>query len=67
MKFFRDGSLAFDAGHVRDEKAIIDFMQDPKEAPPPPPPEKPWAEEKTDVVHLNANNFESVLKEKEHA
>jgi len=59
--------MAFDAGHLREEAAIVEFMHDPKEPPPPPPPEKPWAEEETDVVHLNTNNFESILKEKQHA
>ena len=43
VKYFKDGEEAFDAGHARDEKAIIEFMKDPKEPPPPPPPEKPWS------------------------
>ena len=42
VKYFKNGELAFDAGHARDEKAIVEFMKDPKEPPPPPPPEKPW-------------------------
>ena len=42
VKYFKNGELAFDAGHARDENSIVDFMKDPKEPPPPPPPEKPW-------------------------
>jgi protein disulfide isomerase family A protein 5 len=47
VKYFKDGKVAFDAGHAREEKAIVEFMSDPKEPPPPPPPEKAWSGSKS--------------------
>lgn len=41
-------------------------MENPTEPPPPPPPEKPWAEEESEVVHLEKSNFKEVLKKKKH-
>ena len=66
VKYFKDGQEAFDAGHAREEKAILDFMMDPKEPPPPPPPEKPWSEEESNIVHLNEEAFKPFLKKKKH-
>ena len=66
MKYFKDGEFAFDAGHAREEKEIVKFMEDPSEPPPPPPPETPWSEEQSEVIHLNEENFKPVLKKKKH-
>ncbi len=66
VKYFKDGQEAFDAGHAREEEAIINFMKDPKEPPPPPPPEKPWSEETSEVVHLVEETFKPFLKKKKH-
>jgi len=66
LKYFKDGEQSYEAGHAREEKQIIDFMKDPKEAPPPPPPEQPWSEEASDVQHLNEENFKPFLKKKKH-
>ena len=66
MKYFKDGQEAFDAGHAREEDAIIDFMKNPKEPPPPPPPEKPWSEAPSEVVHLTEESFKPFLKKKKH-
>ncbi len=66
VKYFKDGQEAFDAGHAREEAAIIDFMKDPKEPPPPPPPEKSWSDEESDVVHLDEESFKPFLKKKKH-
>ncbi|CAG7827121.1 unnamed protein product, partial [Allacma fusca] len=66
VKYFKDGTLAFDAD-VRTEESIVNFMRDPKEPPPPPPPEKPWAEEDSAVVHLTEENFKSELRKKKNA
>ena len=30
VKYFKDGQEAFDAGHAREEEAILNFMKDPK-------------------------------------
>ena len=30
VKYFAKGELMYDAGHARDEEAIVDFMKDPK-------------------------------------
>ena len=66
VKYFKDGKEEFDAGHAREEKAIIDFMKDPQEPPPPPPPEKAWSEEESHVVHLKEDDFKPFLKKKKH-
>lgn len=66
IKYFKNGSFAFDAGHAREVTKIITFMENPTEPPPPPPPEKPWAEEESEVVHLEKSNFKEVLKKKKH-
>jgi len=66
VKYFKDGQEAFDAGHAREEEAIINFMKDPKEPPPPPPPEKSWADEPSEVLHLTEENFKPTLKKKKH-
>ena len=65
LKYFKDGEEAFDAGHARDEKSILDFMKDPKE-PPPPVVEKPWSDEPSEVIHLNEESFKPFLKKKKH-
>ena len=65
IKYFKEGEEAFDAGHARDEKSILDFMKDPKEAPPPVV-EKPWSDEPSEVVHLNEESFKPFLKKKKH-
>ncbi|KAF4532478.1 hypothetical protein B566_EDAN003054 [Ephemera danica] len=65
VKYFKDGAFAFDA-NVRDADRIVAFMQEPKEPPPPPPPEAPWHEEKSEVVHLDEENFKPFLKKKKH-
>ncbi|ODM91354.1 Protein disulfide-isomerase A5 [Orchesella cincta] len=67
VKYFKDGELAFDAGNIRDEEAIINFMKDPKEPPPPPPPEKSWAEEESAVAHLTEESFKPTLRKKKRA
>lgn len=67
IKYFRNGVFAFDAGNLREEEKLIEFMRDPKEPPPPPPPEKPWKEEESAVVHLDEENFQTILTAKEHA
>jgi protein disulfide-isomerase-like protein len=67
VKYFKDGTEAFDAGEAREEAAILDFMKDPHPPPPPPPPEKPWSEEEdSDVVHLNEESFKTFLKKTKH-
>lgn len=66
VKYFKNGEFAFDAGHVREEKDIVKFMEDPAEPPPPPPPEKPWSEESSEVIHLSEENFKPILKRKKH-
>ena len=66
VKYFKDGEMAFDAGHARDEEGILKFMSDPSEPPPPPPPERPWSEEDTKVVHLAGDTFKTFLKKKKH-
>merc|ERR1712223_58626 len=66
VKYFKDGQEAFDAGHAREEEAIINFMKDPKEPPPPPPPEKSWADEPSEVKHLTEETFKPFLKKKKH-
>merc|ERR1711944_397988 len=63
VKYFKKGEFAFDGGNARKEKEIVDFMKDPKE---PPPPEAPWSEEKSDVVHLDEENFKPFLKKRKH-
>ncbi|KAI5723095.1 hypothetical protein M8J76_001320 [Diaphorina citri] len=67
LKYFRAGSVAFDAGHLRDASRLVEFMRDPTEPPPPPPPEPAWAEEPSEVYHLGADNFASTLRKKKHA
>jgi len=67
LKYFKDGELAFDAGNVRDEEAIINFMKNPAEPPPPPPPEKAWSEEESAVAHLTEESFKSTLRKKKRA
>uniref|UniRef100_A0A8D8TVC3 Protein disulfide-isomerase A5 n=1 Tax=Cacopsylla melanoneura TaxID=428564 RepID=A0A8D8TVC3_9HEMI len=67
MKYFRSGQFAFDAGHVRDSVKLVQFMRDPQEPPPPPPPEPAWSEEPSEIYHLTADNFQSVLRKKKHA
>ena len=49
IKIFRDGEMAFDAGHAREEKEILKFMADPSEPPPPPPPEPAWSDSPSEV------------------
>lgn len=66
VKYFQNGALAFEAGHVREEKDIVEFMKDPKEPPPPPPPERPWSEEESEVHHLDTETFKTFLKKKKH-
>lgn len=66
VKYFKDGQEAFDAGHAREEEAIINFMKNPQEPPPPPPPEKPWSEEESEVAHLVEESFKPFLKKKKH-
>ncbi|XP_056642499.1 protein disulfide-isomerase A5 [Diorhabda sublineata] len=63
--YFSYGEHKFDI-NVRDAHKIIEFMKDPKEPPPPPPPEKPWADEESEVVHLNEETFKPFLKKKKH-
>lgn len=65
VKYFSYGEFKFDV-NVREMQKIVDFMKDPKEPPPPPPPEKPWSEEKSEVVHLNDENYKPFLKKKKH-
>ena len=50
IKYFKDGEVAFDAGHAREEKEIIKFMSDPSEPPPPPPPEPAWSDTPSEVI-----------------
>ncbi|XP_014090538.2 protein disulfide-isomerase A5 [Bactrocera oleae] len=67
LKYFVHGVFKFDV-NVRDAAKIIEFMQDPKEPPPPPPPEKSWEEEEgSEVLFLNEENFNTLLKRKKHA
>ncbi|CAD6996828.1 unnamed protein product [Ceratitis capitata] len=67
LKYFVNGVFKFDV-NVRDAAKIIEFMRDPKEPPPPPPPEKPWEdEEDTEVIFLNEDNFNTLLKRKKHS
>ncbi|KAF7266973.1 hypothetical protein GWI33_019754 [Rhynchophorus ferrugineus] len=63
--YFSYGDKMFDV-NVREATKIIDFMRDPKEPPPPPPPERPWSEEKNEVVHLTEESFKPFLKKKKH-
>lgn len=65
VKFFSYGEIKFDV-NVRESSKIVEFMQNPREPPPPPPPEKPWTEEKSEVVHLSEETFKSFLKKKKH-
>lgn len=66
VKYFSEGDLQFDVD-FREAHKIINFMKDPQEPPPPPPPETPWSEEKTEVVHLDENDYKTFLKKKKHA
>ena len=66
VKHFKDGEFNFDV-NLREEEPIIEFMKNPTEPPPPPPPEKSWSEEESAVVHLDEENFKSILKRKKHA
>ncbi|XP_044761964.1 protein disulfide-isomerase A5 [Coccinella septempunctata] len=66
IKYFSEGDLRFDVD-FRDANKIISFMKDPQEPPPPPPPETPWSEEKSEVVHLDENEYKPFLKKKKHA
>jgi hypothetical protein len=50
IKYFKDGEVAFDAGHAREEKEIIKFMSDPSEPPPHPPPERAWSDTPSEVI-----------------
>ncbi|XP_077301808.1 protein disulfide-isomerase A5 isoform X2 [Arctopsyche grandis] len=63
LKYFVNGEYKYDVT-ARDESKIIDFMKNPQA---PPPPEPQWTDEVTNVVHLQQNNFRSVLKKKKHA
>lgn len=63
MKFFRDGKYAFEI-HERTSDKIVQFLKDPKE---PPAPEPEWSEQETDVIHLNQDNFKTILKKKKAA
>lgn len=65
VKYFVNGEFKFDV-NLREAEAIVNFMKDPKEPPPPPPPEKAWADEETNVVHLNDETFKPFLKKKKH-
>lgn len=65
VKYFSYGEFKFDV-NVREMQKIVDFMKDPKEPPPPPPPEKPWSEEKSEVVHLAEETYKPFLKKKKH-
>ncbi|XP_052091657.1 protein disulfide-isomerase A5-like [Mytilus californianus] len=66
VKYFKDGEFAFDLNERTGAK-ILEFMKDPKEPPPPPPPEAKWEEVESDVLHLNDENYKSILKKKKHA
>ncbi|CAF3708791.1 unnamed protein product [Rotaria sordida] len=59
----RDGKYAFETNERTADK-IVAFLKDPKE---PPPPEPEWSEQETDVVHLNEENFKTLLKKKKSA
>lgn len=65
IKYFSYGELKFDL-NLRQAPQIVEFMQNPKEAPPEPPQERPWAEENSDVVHLSESTFQPFLKKKKH-
>ncbi|XP_049886276.1 protein disulfide-isomerase A5 [Pectinophora gossypiella] len=67
LKYFNKGEFKYDAGHVRQEDQIINFIKNPQEPPPPPPPEKPWSEEESAVRHLDAATFRNTLRKIKHA
>jgi len=66
IKYFKDGEVAFDAGHAREEKEILKFMEDPSEPPAPPPPEPAWSDQPSHVVHLDEEAYKPFLKKKKH-
>lgn len=66
VKYFSKGDLRFDV-NFREANKIVSFMKDPQEPPPPPPPEAAWSEEKSEVVHLDENDYKPFLKKKKHA
>lgn len=65
VKYFVNGEFKFDV-NVRDTAAILKFMKNPSEPPPPPPPEKAWADEPSNVMHLDDDSFKGFLKKKKH-
>ncbi|KAK6181656.1 hypothetical protein SNE40_009469 [Patella caerulea] len=62
LKYFVKGveKMTYSAG--RTEKAIVDFMKNPKAPPPPPPPEPEWNTIKSGVNHLTDENFGDFIK-----
>ncbi|CAG9857417.1 unnamed protein product [Phyllotreta striolata] len=65
LVYFASGERRFDV-NARDAAKIVEFMREPKEPPPPPPPDRPWSEERSDVVHLDEETFKQFLKKKKH-
>lgn len=65
VKYFENGELKFDLD-LRESAQLVEFMRDPKEPPAPPPAEGPWADEQSEVVHLNEETFKPFLKKKKH-
>ncbi|CAF2762598.1 unnamed protein product [Rotaria sp. Silwood2] len=61
--FPTNGKFAFDI-HERTAEKLVQVLKDPKE---PPPPEPEWSEQETDVVHLNEENYKTILKKKKSA
>jgi protein disulfide-isomerase/protein disulfide isomerase family A protein 5 len=67
VKYFKDGEFAWDTPSLREASKITAYMKDPKEPPPPPPPEPEWADQPSEVVHLDVENFKPFLKKKRHS
>ncbi|XP_025832812.1 protein disulfide-isomerase A5 isoform X1 [Agrilus planipennis] len=65
VKYFAYGELKFDV-NVREASQIVNFMKNPVEPPMPTPVEVSWSDEKTNVIHLNEENFKTFLKKKKH-
>ena len=63
----RNGELAATYEGKREKDAIIAFMQDPSAAPAAPEKESSWADEPSDVLHLQGDEFNTRLQGEESA
>lgn len=60
--YCRNGEMKFYYEGDNNKEAIVNFMRNPR--PPPPKIKEPdWSEVESDVVHLTAFNFDTVIQE----